>query len=103
MLTRNRVIHVHLPFFNICTAISDAYKYGCASSVRHDSSTEWLQSSQMSRLNDFKNNDYSDYCFVVFFFNTVEAAIVACVASVSARVRRESWDKSKKKALPFAQ
>ena len=42
MLTRNRVIHVHLPFFNICTAISDAYKYGCASSVRHDSSTEWL-------------------------------------------------------------
>ena len=70
--------------------------------LRHDSSTEWLQSSQTSRLNDFKNNDY---CFVLFcrcFFTTVEAAIVAYVASVSARVRRESWDESKKKRLSLS-
>ena len=35
------------------------------------------------------------FIFSVFLLNCIANLYVACVASVSARVRRESWDESK--------
>ena len=37
------------------------------------------------------------FIFSVFLLNCIANLYAACVASVSARVRRESWDESKKR------
>ena len=37
------------------------------------------------------------FIFSVFWLNCIANLYVACVARVSARVRRESWDESKKR------
>ena len=41
----------------------------------------------------------SEFCFFEFLSSEVKVSVLACVASVSSRVRRESWDESKEKGM----